>query len=56
VQGFPFQGHVCSQITGINPSNLVKGQLTHLHGKEIDELCGVGHVRGEGELVCNSLE
>jgi hypothetical protein len=30
---------------------LLNGQSTHLHGKEIDELCNVGRARGENELV-----
>jgi hypothetical protein len=55
-EGFPSQGYVCNHITGINPNNLVKGQLIYLHGKEIDELCGVGHAKDEDELVYNSLQ
>jgi hypothetical protein len=51
MEGFPFKGNICSQIIGINLGNLIEGQLTHLHGKKIDELCSVGRVRGESELV-----
>jgi hypothetical protein len=55
-EGFPFEGNVYNQIIGINLGNLVKGQLTHLYGKEIDELCCVTRVKGEGELVGHSLQ
>jgi hypothetical protein len=37
MEGFPSQGHVCNQIIDINSSNLVEGQLIHLHNKKIDE-------------------
>jgi hypothetical protein len=43
---------VCNQITYIDLSNLIEGQSTsHLCGKEVDELCGIGQTKGEGELV-----
>jgi len=51
MEGFPFKGNVCSQITGINLGNLIEGQSTHLCGKKIDEFCSVGRIRGESELV-----
>jgi hypothetical protein len=54
---FPFQGDVCNQITGVDLSNLVEGQSnSHLRGKEVDELCGVGQTKSEGELVCYRLQ
>jgi hypothetical protein len=43
LKGFLSHGNVCSQITNVDISNLVEGQLmNHVHGKKIDELCGVG--------------
>jgi len=57
LEGFPSQGNVCSQITGIDLGNLVEGQLTsHLCGKEVDEFYGVGQTKGEGEVVCCRLQ
>jgi hypothetical protein len=56
MEGFPFQGNVCSQIIGINLGNLVERQPTHLRGEKIDVFCNVGQAWGEGELVCCSLQ
>jgi hypothetical protein len=35
MEGFPFQGNVCSQITGINLGNLVEGQPVYLCSKKL---------------------
>jgi hypothetical protein len=51
MEGFPSKRNVCNQITRINLGNFIERQSTHLHGKEIDELCSVGRARGENELV-----
>ncbi len=56
LEGLLLQENVCSQIIGINPVNLVEGQLTHLHGEKNDELCGVGWIGSEGELVWCSFQ
>jgi hypothetical protein len=46
MEGFPFQGNVCSQITSINPNILVEGHPTYLLAKKIDELCSFGRAGG----------
>ncbi len=56
LEGFLFEGNVYNQIIGINLGNLVKGQLTRLYGKEIDELCCVTKVKSEGELVRHNFQ
>ncbi len=57
LKGFLSHGNVCSQITNVDISNLVEGQLmNHVHGKKIDELCGVGWTKVEGALVCYTLQ
>jgi hypothetical protein len=56
LEGFLSKGNVCNQITNINLGNLVEGHPIHLHGEKIDELCGVGRVGSESELIYYNLQ